>query len=83
MKWWRPIAISCGSAAGLAMDAHETLIGEGIRSRVVSHFDEVDRRKRAERQRGQRIADVKHTEVDREIDADQTSAELEFRLIDF
>jgi hypothetical protein len=33
----------------------------------MSHFDEVDRRKRAERQRGQRIADVKHTEVDREI----------------
>jgi len=33
----------------------------------MSHFDEVDRRKRAERQRGQWTADVKHTEVDREI----------------
>jgi transketolase len=33
----------------------------------MSHFDEVDRRKRAERQRGQWTADIKHTEVDREI----------------
>jgi len=70
----------------------------------MSHFDEVDRRKRAERQRGQRIADVKHPEVCKIAgvsdnfadladfasasspesgDADQTSSEFEFRLIDF
>jgi hypothetical protein len=33
----------------------------------LSDFDEVDGRKRAERKRGQRTADIKHTEVDREI----------------
>src|SRR5690348_9862809 len=33
----------------------------------LSAFDEVDGCKRAERKRGQRTADIKHTEVDREI----------------
>ena len=47
----------------------------------MSHFDEVDRRKRAERQRGQRTADVKHTEVDREIaGVFDNSADLGLRI---